>query len=169
MNGWTVVTDVVIPLCAAVIGGGLTLFGVWLTMRGQNKKDEAKRKAEVRPWIFSCEEHIPENKKIYSVVPDTGCSCSFPIAGNIKNTENGILILDCVKSKYCHYLPNGDSVVDKNTSIELLIYPADKKENLEEVYLYIRDVYGNRYRYKIAVNGPRFTLGESEDVQANGL
>lgn len=164
MDCASVITGIIVPVCSALFGGGLTLLGVWLTIRDQSKKEEAARKAAARPWIFSCEEYIPHNKKTYSMVPDSDDSEDMFIAGNIKNTDNGILILDCVESEAVRYTPDGDNVVDKNSAIELVIYLKNRVETLKGLHLYIKDVYGNRYCYKITLNGDRFTLGECEEV-----
>lgn len=159
------ITGIIIPLVSAVIGGGLTLLGVWFTIRNQSKKEEIARKAAARPWIFSCETCSPQNKKKYFMVPDSDYSQDMFIAGTIKNTDNGILILDHLKSKKVQYFSSGDKVVDKNTVIELVVLVKNRIETLEELYLYINDVYGNQYRYELLLAGNRFTLGESEEAQ----
>lgn len=48
------------------------------------------------------------------------------IAGNIRNTDNGLLILDYTESRIVQYIPTGDKVVDNNSSIELAIFLKDK-------------------------------------------
>ena len=49
-----ILTDIIVPLGSALIGGVLALGGVFLTMTDQHKKDEIARKASARPWIYSC-------------------------------------------------------------------------------------------------------------------
>lgn len=164
MDCASVITGIIVPVCSALFGGGLTLLGVWLTIRDQSKKEETARKAAARPWIFSCEEYIPQDKKTYFMVPDSDDSEDMFIAGNIKNTDNGILILDCVESETVRYTPDGDNVVDKNSAIELVIHLKNRVETLKGLHLYIKDVYGNRYCYKMTLNGDRFTLGECKEV-----
>lgn len=168
MDCASVITDIVVPFCSALLGGGLTLLGVWLTIKDQNKKEEAARKAAVRPWIFSCEGHIPKNKKTYRMIPDLNYSEYEWIAGNIKNTDNGILILDCVESVTesgtFRCIPYIDNVVEKNSAIELVIHLKNHVKTLKGLHLYIKDVYGNRYGYKIILDGQRFTLGECKEV-----
>lgn len=164
MDCTSVITGIVIPLCSALLGGGLTLLGVRLAIKDQSKKEEYARKAAARPWIFSCEEHIPSEKKMYKMVPDSDCSDRGTVAGNIKNTDNGILILDCAESEAVRYTPDGDNVVDKNSAIELVIHLKNRVETLKGFHLYIKDVYGNRYCYKMILDGNRFTLGECEEV-----
>ena len=48
------------------------------------------------------------------MVPDSDYSQDMFISGIIKNTDNGILILDCVESEAVRYTSAGDNVVDKN-------------------------------------------------------
>ena len=165
MDCTSVITGIVVPLCSVLLGGGLTLLGVWLTIKDQRKKEEAARKASARPWIFSCENEIlPPEHMDCIMVPDY-CEANTRIGGNIKNTDNGILILDHVKSQKTIYRPNnGDIVVEKNATAELLIFFNDSVESLQELFLIIRDVYGNCYQYELVINGVRFTLGKCEEV-----
>ena len=164
MNCTSVRTGIVVPVCSALLGGGLTLLGVWLTIKDQNKKEETARKAAARPWIFSCEEYIPQDKKTYFMVPDSDYSQDMFISGIIKNTDNGILILDCVESEAVRYTSAGDNVVDKNSAVELVILLKNHVEPLKGFHLYIKDVYGNRYSYEMPLNGDQFTLGECKEV-----
>ena len=160
-------TDVMIPLFSALIGGGLTLLGVFLTIKDQNKKEEIARKAAARPWIYSCEErHFLCNPKLtYSMGVKTPISREITLTGKIKNTDNGLLFLECVKSEKATYYPNGCNVVEKNTIFELMVYLLAGVENLRDVKLYINDIYGNRYCYDMICIGERFVLGKCEEVK----
>ena len=164
MNWYCVLTDIVIPLISALFGGFLTLLGVKMTITAQNKKEDIARKASVRPWIFTCEEHVPGDKKTYAMEAEPNHNERGFIAGNIRNTDNGLLILDYVESRTVQYVPTGDKVVDKNSSIELVIFLKDKVETLEGFHLYIRDIYDNRYRYSLIMEGNRFKLGECREL-----
>lgn len=163
MDCVSVITEIVVPLCSALLGGGLTLWGVSLIIKDQRKKEEVARKAAARPWIFSCEEHIPTEKKMYKMVPDSAYSEKGTIAGNIKNTDNGILILDCIKSEFVNYMPDGDNVVDKNSAFELVIFLKEYAETLTDLTLYTKDIYGNGYQYQLILKGNRFVLGECKE------
>ena len=165
MDCASVITGIIVPVCSALFGGGLTLLGVWLTIKDQSKKEETARKAAARPWIFSCEsEYSPDGHAECIMVPDADSS-NARITGNIKNTDNGILILDYIKSEHVIYKPNNSNfVVEKNSKIELLVFLKDGVETLKDLYLYIKDVYGNQYRYELILDGTCFTLGKCEEV-----
>ena len=164
MDCTSTITSIIVSLCSALLGGGLTLLGVWLTIKDQNKKEEAAKKAAVRPWIFSYEECIPPYKKTCFIAPDSDYSRDIVTSGIIKNTDTGILILDYVESELVRYTLHGDNVVDKNSTVELAIHLKNRVENLNGLRLYIKDVYGNRYSYEISIRGSRFTLGECREV-----
>lgn len=166
MDCISVITGIVVPLCSALLGGGLTLIGVYLTLKKQDKKDAEVRKLSVRPWIFSYEHvYLTSEHTKCIMVPDCDSS-NAQIAGNIKNTDNGILILDYVESEDAIYKPDNSSfVVEKNSVIELIIILKDKVETLKSISLYVKDIYGNQYRYKLILNGTRFILGKCEEVQ----
>lgn len=164
MNCVCIIADIVVPLVSALIGGGLTLVGVIFTIRSQNKKDYIAKKASARPWIFSCTKYLPGDSKIYSMYPDMGFSPNMFISGIIKNTDNGILILNYVQSETTKYTPNDDNVVEKNSSIQLVIYLKNQVETLKDLHLYIKDIYGNQYRYQLILSGGEFTLGKCEEI-----
>ena len=165
MDCASVITDIVVPVCSALLGGGLTLLGVYLTIRKQDKKDSEAKKLSVRPWIFSCESEYSPSGHAECIMVSDADSSSARIAGNIKNTDNGILILDYVKSENVIYKPNNSNfVVEKNKKIELLVFLKDGVETLKDLYLYIKDVYGNQYRYELILDGTCFTLGKCEEV-----
>ena len=168
MDCISVINSIGIPILSAVISGGLTLLGVFLTIKDQNKKEEIARKAAARPWIYSCEErHFLCNPKLtYSMGVKTPISREITLTGKIKNTDNGLLFLECVKSEKATYHPNGCNVVEKNTIFELTVYLLAGVENLRDVKLYINDIYGNRYCYDMICIGERFVLGKCEEVKA---
>ena len=86
-----ILLDNIIPLGSALIGGVLTLGGVFLTMTDQHKKDEIARKASARPWIYSCVESNP--KLVYTMASKNPISPDLYIVGEIKNTDNGLMLL----------------------------------------------------------------------------
>lgn len=165
MDCISVITDIIVPVCSALLGGGLTLIGVYLTLWKQDRKDAETRKLSVKPWIFSYEHvYLPSDHMECIMIPDSDIS-NAQIAGNIKNTDNGILILDYVESADTVYKPNNSSfVVEKNSVIELIIFLKDKVETLKSMSLYVKDIYGNQYRYELILNGTRFILGKCEEV-----
>ena len=48
---YTFIKDIIIPVIAALIGGGTTLIGVICTIRHENKKSEKSYKERIRPFL----------------------------------------------------------------------------------------------------------------------
>ena len=160
----------VISLISALIGGGLTLLGVICTLKAQKKEEFNSRKLEVKPWLFSFDErqdYDPTGMVSYRMevggTYHSGTNSYF--TGVIKNTDNGIALLDRVETKNNTYYPSCGNVIDKNALFILRIVLADGTENLKDMYLYVKDVYGNSYRYELFQNGNKFKLGICEDVK----
>lgn len=163
-----VCTGVVIPLLSALISGGLTLIGVYLTLRKQRKSDLELKKLSVKPWLLSCAQDKSKEILIYKMIPEhtTEYRTDIFLESKIKNTDNGIAILDCVRTENCVYYPAEDYIVDKNTVIKLVIYlNLNDEETLKQMYLYVSDVYGNHYRYPlVSVKSKYAILGKCEEV-----
>ena len=48
---YTIWSDIIIPLIAALIGGGLTLIGVIWTIKAEKKKDKKAYLERIRPFF----------------------------------------------------------------------------------------------------------------------
>lgn len=149
-----VFVDIVVPLLSAIIGGALTLVGVWLTIHRDKKRDEDNLKKSVKPWIFSEDnfDHYDYKDKNYinmAVSSESVLNNCFKIY--IKNTDNGIGIVDKLVTKNQMYIPVFGEILEKNKVTSLNIYYQDKCENLQDMILYIKDVYGNPYKYKVQI------------------
>ena len=46
-------TDVIIPIICALIGGGLTMWGVQRTLKAQRIESDRTRIQEARPYLFA--------------------------------------------------------------------------------------------------------------------
>ena len=160
----------VISLISALIGGGLTLIGVLCTLKAQKKEESNSRKLEAKPWLFSFDdrqEYDPTGMVSYRM--EVGGTYHFGtnsyFMGVIKNTDNGIALLDRVVTKNSIYYPSCGNVVDKDTLFILSIVLANRTETLQDMYLFVKDIYGNSYRYELLQNGNRFKLGICEEVK----
>ena len=52
-SDYTFIKDIIIPVIAALIGGGTTLIGVICTIRHENKKSEKSYKERIRPFFVT--------------------------------------------------------------------------------------------------------------------
>lgn len=160
-----IISNIVVPILSAIIGGALTLFGVWLTIHRDKKRDEENLKKSVKPWIYVEDnyDHYDYKDKNYinlAVSSESVLRNCFKIY--IKNTDNGIGIVDKLVTKNQTYIPVFGEILEKNKVTSLNIYYQDKSENLQDMILYIKDVYGNPYKYKVQLcnNGKRWNIEE---------
>lgn len=159
----------IISLISALIGGGLTLLGVRHTIKAQEKEQLNNRKLEAKPWLFSFDERQDyDPKKLLTYFMEVGGTYNFDkknhLTGIIKNTGNGIALLEYVKSETDIYYPSCGNVVEKDALIKLNIVLANGSETLKYMNLYVKDLYGNRYKYKLILNGTSFKLDVCEEV-----
>ena len=140
--------DIVVPLVAAFIGGFLTLAGVWLTIHREKKAAKDNKRASVKPWIYSLDaiEHYDHNSANTILL---GCDTTVrtQLQFIIKNTDNGIAIIDRFETENNVYLSKAGKILDKNSVTHLLVNLGEN-ETLEDMYLYVKDVYGNTYQYR---------------------
>lgn len=150
----SILVDFVVPIIAAVISGGLTLLGVRKTIKNSNKQDAENLKKSAKPWVYSV-----DSKDIYSRSNVVTISLS-PVKGKkiysesdlyIKNTDNGICIIKCIKTENNTYIPTSLDVVEKNTIARIRVNYGEK-ETLKNIVLCVSDVYDNLYEYSIDLN-----------------
>lgn len=172
MDNWWI-TGVIIPLIAALIGGGLTMWGVVYTIKSQRKDEEKRRRDAVRPFLYSCPKEPGYQKPIMKMYvfsnPDEPCmGQDMAYFGIIKNTDNGIMILDRVETENNRYYPEADTVVEKNQMFELKVrWIISGNETLKDVRLFVKDIYGNEYQYPASLDENSrcfFSLGKCKEV-----
>lgn len=152
MTCYDVCVDFFVPLVSAFIGGFITLAGVWLTIRRDKKRDESNRIKDAKPWIFSlsdCEnyEASKANDIFFATSVDSERKSGFTLV--IKNTDNGICVLDKFITERKTYIPIVGRIIDKNTIAYLHIF-FEEGETIKDMCLYIKDIYGNSYKYKVS-------------------
>ena len=145
------IKDIFIPLLSAFIGGFITLAGVWLTIRRDKKRDEDNKKQSAKPWIYSLDpledyDYKNASEFIMATSYDYCFTANFEII--VKNTDNGICILDEFVTESKRYIPIRGKVFDKDSVIHLNIH-IEEGETLKDMYLYVKDIYGNKYKYKV--------------------
>ena len=146
-------TGIIIPLIAAIIGGGITMWGVILTIKREKQKDDENRILAVKPWIFSYESIRSFNADEVNIIHlsvkeklDEQNTELFDII--IKNTDNGIGIVEKFVTENNTYYPIVGRVIEKNTTVILRVH-WNGNENLRKMRLFIQDVYQNRYCYEV--------------------
>ncbi len=146
-----IIIGIFVPLVSALIGGGLTLVGVLMTIKHEKKDEEERQRLSVKPWIYSVnpmEEYDYKNAKdiIFSVNDRLSTGIRKQVI--IRNTDNGILIFEKIETKHFEYKPLVGNVMDKNSVCNLNI-ELEENDDIDNCILYIRDIFNNSYRYKI--------------------
>lgn len=161
MSNLNVISDIIIPIVAAFIGGILTLGGVIITINSQKKKDKEDNKMRIKPYLYANNPYQIINgldkADNFVMLNESGEKGDYEIEGIIKNTDNAIMILKNVIIDGKYYYPEYGNVIDKNTVFYLYVYP-NKIENDNNMYLTITDVMNNEYYYKIicSFNGEKY-------------
>ena len=155
MGCW-VLRDIVIPLATALIGGGLTLLGVLVTIKHGDKvrMDDNKREAiiQAKPILinFPPEQDPIAHATTFSFSAPGDSVKAHSCRAIVKNTDNGIAFLDSITSHNAIYYPEkNNSTMDKGTVAFLEFFPADQKEDLQDIKLHLHDLYGNPYCYDL--------------------
>lgn len=65
MNCYKIWVDIIIPLVSAFIGGGITLWGVFLTIKYESKKSRKEYLEKIRPFF------VVENENLKSIDVDS--------------------------------------------------------------------------------------------------
>ena len=140
--------DFWVPIISAMIGGGLTLLGVIITIHAQNKKDKDDKKNSLKPYFYICHplQVATEIQKAteYNIVPLDNEDTEYKVQGIIQNTDNAIFILKSVRIGSQYYYPESGKVIDKRELFYLNIY---SKQISEDICLTITDVMENEYTY----------------------
>lgn len=163
MDNCNMFIDIFLPIICALISGGLTVIGVLLTIKHENKKSRIDIINSKKPYIYRIDymqEYNSKDSVDYNFYPEETSSIkpNYRIYGILKNTDNAIMILDNISingKKF--YSINGD-VIDKNTIFNIYIYSYNKMSKDDEIILSIKDILNNRYRYKLEVR-----IGQNEN------
>lgn len=148
-----IIINIIVPLVSSLIGGGLTVIGVILSIRHENKMKKKEIQKENKPFLYlinplqeydykSVQQFVFDNKNIKS---------NGFIEVILKNTDNAIMIMNIVKVDDVDYYPCNGRVVDKNTIICIRVAIDENIENIKKstIIFSISDVMGNEYKYKL--------------------
>lgn len=145
--------ELFVSIYTAMIGGGITLIGVAWTINKNNADRKNDRRLAVKPLIYP---FFPQSEYDYKQQVDL-IFCNkdkmkvYTFVGIIKNTDNGILIVEKAIVNGTNYEIKFPTVLDKNISGRVIIYDEAELE-IESMYIIGKDVLGNIFKYKIIVN-----------------
>ena len=147
-----ILTQVVVPLLAAIIGGGMTLWGVLITLNKERKQEEARKREAYMPFLFSVNEKATVD--LDSVIHYTfGLGANSKeiafvgVQGRIKNVGQKPYVLDRIETPSDTYIPLDGNIVDVGCVCQLYIRAEDELD--KEWVLYVKDLLGNEYAYEL--------------------
>ena len=158
--------DIIVPILAALLGGWITMWGVVHTIKFERKNAREQAMQAAKPWIFSldpCEDYDYKNTGRIILQGDAPLEPNASLEFILRNTDNGIGIIEKFITKNNEYFPVLGRILDKNTAKEVIV-TLNTHENLENMYFIIRDVYGNRYKYKAFMAFPSSKGNHIEEI-----
>lgn len=155
-------TDVIIPIICALVGGGLTMWGVQRTLKAQRIESDHIRIQEAKPYLFM--EHpmqAPAWDSIARVALESaeGDSGDYELQCYVKNSDNGIAVVKKVTTDNHTYIPIWGNIVDKNCVTGLSIFLSSKNETMHGWRLFVEDIYGNEYCYLMILDRNMLNIG----------
>lgn len=162
-------TDIVIPIICALIGGGLTMMGVRQSLKAQKDENERMRIEEAKPYLFA--EH-PMRAPAWDNIPQLtleptteGNRCDYPMQCYVKNSDNGIAVVKKVTTNNNIYIPTVGNIIDKSCVTGLNILLVDKTETMCGWKLFVEDIYGNEYCYQLILDGNMLNVGKCIELE----
>ena len=125
-------TDVIIPIICALIGGGLTMWGVQRTLKAQRIESDRIRIQEAKPYLFA--KH-PMRAPAWDSIPQLplksaeGDRCDYALQCYVKNSDNGIAVVKKVTTDNHTYIPTEGNVIDKDCVTGLNIFLGQHRIN----------------------------------------
>lgn len=155
VNETNFLTDIIVPLLSALIGGGITLIGVWLTLRNERKKQEKTLINQYKPLFYFRNGNNTRKDQIESsIVINNNDDYKYRIFGIIQNTDKSIFQLDGVYVNDELMKPEDIFVIDKGKCEVISIYLKKKVfENVRSIKLSIVDSIN--YIYEVPVSYKR--------------
>lgn len=151
MDYYDICINIIIPLASAFVGGFITLAGVWLTIKRDIKREADNHVKSVKPWIYSINNlKSSDYQGLNDIVMATSVNyeSKSSILIIIQNTDNGVAIVDKLVTEKKVYYPIISSIIGKNSVMRMFVN-FEKGETIKDMYLYVRDVLGNQYKYEV--------------------
>ena len=153
MDECEILKDIIIPIIASVIGGLFTVWGVYLTIKYEKRKDKEEKVLSHKPIIYRLD---PMQQYEYKDVVDFSLKDynyegKEKIWGIIKNTDNAIFLIEGVSVNGKLYKSVYGNVVDKNQIFNLYVYATEVVNESDEVIFIVKDIMNNIYKYKLEI------------------
>lgn len=147
------VANLVVSIISIISVAAISIITTCVNIRHNNKIQAEMRRFSAKPWIYSIKQEISIDRQCNEIImrsDDSATLLCMTIC--VKNTDNGVGIVESIKTSDCEYFPTNCTILDKNSVTKISVYCADKQESLCDIRMYIRDVYGNKYTYDVHNN-----------------
>ena len=145
-------TLVIIPLVSSVIGGGLTVWGVILTIKedGRIRKEDIRIQNEPLFYILDPNQDY-DNTNIKEFDFKSIEEAKGYIQILFKNTDKTPFVLEYININGKTYLPQNGTVVDKNDIFFVNVHTNDNlmSNKTNNAFMAIKDVLNIEYKYKL--------------------
>lgn len=150
-------TDVIVPLLSALIGGLMALFGVYITLKRDKNEHEQEQEEKACSFFTILDDG---DKRITSddvcvwgffspnMESNSAFDCQYGI--NMINSQKNEFIIDKLSVNNHDLLPTRKELVTKGLSFLLLVYDLPNID-LSTLKLYITDFSGKHRVYKLMV------------------
>lgn len=166
MCWYKIYVDIIGPLICSLIGGLLTVLGVYLTIKYEKRKDKETIKFNSKPLFYrldSRQDYDYKNAKDYFLKDNN--EVLIRIFGIFHNTDKAYLILSYASINNKKYIPINGNVIDKDEIFNLYIDVSEELKDDEELVLVIKDIYDNTYKYIIEYKSIRNGYAEIENFK----
>ena len=147
------VTDIIVPLVSALIGGLLALLGVYITLKRDKIERQLEKKENARPFFRPLDPYVSSTivsrKHIFNFsLTDCFDESTPAVTANIENSEKVEFVID--KFTICgkDYRPFRPEMISKGLFFTInLYYKDDPYKN--DVFMHITDINNNERIYKL--------------------
>ena len=151
MDWYRIYVDIIGPIVCALLGGVLTVLGVYLTIMYEKKKDKESSLFNSKPLFYRLDflqEYDYKSAKDYFLTINKD-SNKNKMYGVFQNTDKAYLFLEYAIINNKKHSPVHGNAINKDEIFNLYIYTDEPLLNGDDVILVIKDVFDNKYEYKI--------------------
>lgn len=149
-----IITCIIVPIVSAIIGGGLTLIGVLITIKSENKKRSGELKLANKPifYLINPMQDYDYKNAVFFRFDDDKNGAKRNIEFIFRNTDNAVLVFNYISIDDHKFFPTNGNVVDKATTFYIEVYATrdTKIEKNSSIVLSVKDLSGNVYNYELA-------------------
>lgn len=160
--------DILIPLIASLIGGGLTLIGVFLTIKWEKRKAKEEYLEKIRPFFVLENEYPPDLsqtkiRKIYAKDDSMGDVMQDQIVFHwssllLSNQSESVCMLSYIKVNGIKYASFDNVPIKSGDYCEIRGFPLSAfiRKTIDDISIGFLDKFFNLYEYKMQFNIEEF-------------